>query len=124
MHSFRQFKNHNSEREHENLKNDPIFSAVCFVSQNSFSCGPPFSSFWSVKYLSFWAKDTDSESSVLFLESRHLEVTKSIFFFVHLPELNTHFFRLQLMAYLFCLDLKITISVFFTLSEILFAFNQ
>ena len=28
MHSFRQFKNRNSEREHENLKNDPIFSST------------------------------------------------------------------------------------------------
>ena len=35
-------------------------------TQNSFSCGPPFGQFWSVKYVSFWPKATDSESSSYF----------------------------------------------------------
>ena len=35
-----------------------------------------------------------------FLESRHPEVTKNLYCFVHPPEPNNHFFRLQLMDYL------------------------
>ena len=52
----------------------PFFSSifsdlfVIFISefentQNSFLCRPPFGSFWSVKYLNFWPKATDSASS-------------------------------------------------------------
>ena len=82
---FKQFKNHNSGREHVNQTNDPIFSftfsdlTVTFVSefentQSSFSCGAPFGPFWSVKYLSFWPKATNSDSSSHF--SRHLRLLK------------------------------------------------
>ena len=31
-------------------------------SQNSCSCGSPFGLFWSVNYLNFWPKATDSDS--------------------------------------------------------------
>ena len=30
---------------------------------NLFSCGHPFGSFWSVKYLNLWSKATDLDSS-------------------------------------------------------------
>ena len=44
-----------------------LFLFVIFISefentQNSFSCGPPFGLFWSVKYLNFWPKATHSDS--------------------------------------------------------------
>ena len=68
MHFFRQFKDHNPQREHETRKMTPffIYLFVTFISefentQNSFSCGPPFGQLWSVKYLNFWPKATDSE---------------------------------------------------------------
>ena len=40
-----------------------IFISEFENAQNSFSCGPPFRLFWSVKYLNFWPKATDSDSS-------------------------------------------------------------
>ena len=44
---------------------------VTFISefentQNSFSCGASFGPFWSVKYVSFWPKATDADSSSYF----------------------------------------------------------
>ena len=41
---------------------------VIFISEfentrNLLLCGPPFGPFWSVKYLNFWPKATDSDSS-------------------------------------------------------------
>ena len=35
-------------------------------TQNSFSCSPSFGPFWSVKYLNFGPKATNSESSLHF----------------------------------------------------------
>ena len=74
MHFFRQFKDYKSRRDNGNKTNDPIFSstfsdlAVILISEfenteNSFSCGAPFGPFWSIKYLNFWPKTTDSGSS-------------------------------------------------------------
>ena len=82
MHFFRQFKDRNSGRKHGSQTNDPIFSIyifrynclfVIFISdfqntQNSFSCGRPFDPNWSVKYLNFWPKATDSDSSTYFFQ--------------------------------------------------------
>ena len=34
--------------------------------QNPFCCGPPFGSFWSLKYLTFWPKATNSDSPSIF----------------------------------------------------------
>ena len=53
---------------------------VTFISefentQNSFPCGSPFGPFWSVKYINFWSKATDSDSSSYFCRSRHPKVT-------------------------------------------------
>ena len=39
-----------------------------------------FGPFWSVKYLNFLSKATDSDSSYTFLESRHPEVTKNLYY--------------------------------------------
>ena len=36
---------------------------------NSFSCGPPFGPNSSVKYLNFWQKATDSDSSSYFFKN-------------------------------------------------------
>ena len=49
----------------------PLYLFVTFISefentQNSFSCGLPFGPFWSVKYLNFSPKATDSDSSLYF----------------------------------------------------------
>ena len=74
MHFFQQVKDQNSEREHGNYTNEPLFHllflllpSVAFISefentQNLFSCGP-FSRFWSVKYINFWPKATNSAFS-------------------------------------------------------------
>ena len=35
-------------------------------TQNSLSCSPFFGPFWSVEYLNFWPKATDSDSSSYF----------------------------------------------------------
>ena len=82
MHFFGQFKDHNSGRKHENQTNDPIFSStfsalfVIFIfiiqnGQNSFSCGPPFGLFWSVKYFNFGQKLPIRTAHHTFLEIRH-----------------------------------------------------
>ena len=46
-------------------------------TQNSFSCGPSFGPFWSVKYLNFGQKLPIWTTHHTFLESRHPEVTKN-----------------------------------------------
>ena len=49
----------------------PLWLFVTFVSefentQSSFSCGPSFDPVWYVKYLKFWPKTTDLDSSSYF----------------------------------------------------------
>ena len=51
-------------------------------TQNSFSCGPPFGPFWSVKYLNFGQKLPIRTNHQTFLESRHPEITKNPYCFV------------------------------------------
>ena len=96
IHFFGQIKDHTSGRKHKNQTNDPIFFNYFFHSstfqlfvtftfvfknsQNSFSCGPPFSPFWSVKYLNFGKKLPIWTAHHTFLESRHLEVTKDPYY--------------------------------------------
>ena len=46
-------------------------------SQNSFSCGPPFGLFWSVKYLNFGQKLPIRAAHHTFLEKRHPKVSKN-----------------------------------------------
>ena len=101
---FRQFK------EYRNQTNDPIFSStfsalfVMFISdfgnnQNSFSCGPPFVPFWSVKYPNLCPKATNSDSSLYFSRKQTpCSCQKSLLAFVQ-PSPNNHFFRLHCMEY-------------------------
>ena len=59
-----------------------LFVTFLFIlenSQNSFSCGSPFGLFWSVKYLNFEQKLL-VRTVHIFLESRHLEVTKNPYY--------------------------------------------
>ena len=49
--------------------------------KNSFSSGPPFGSFWSVKYLNFGLKLPIRTAHHTFLESRHRGYSKSILCF-------------------------------------------
>ena len=91
MYLFRQFGDLGREGNMETREMAPFFHLLFLIwlfvilifefenAQNSFSCGPTFGPFWSVKYLNFWLKTTDSESSLHFS------------FFVHLPEPNIHF---------------------------------
>ena len=46
-------------------------------SQNSFSCGPLFGPFWSVKYFNFGQKLPIQATHRTFVKSRHPEVTKN-----------------------------------------------
>ena len=72
-------------------------------TQNSFLCGlPPLHGpFWSVKYINFWPKATDSGSSSYFSrKKRYWSYWKSLLCIFHQLEPNTHFFRIQLMAYI------------------------
>ena len=48
-------------------------------NQNSFSCDPPFGSFWSVKYLNFGQKLPIRTAHHTFAEIRHTEVTKNLY---------------------------------------------
>ena len=92
MHFFGQFKDHNSERKHRNRINDPIFyllfllqmfATFIFIFENgqiSFSCGPLFGLFRSVKYLNFEQKLPSRTAYQIFLESRHREVTKNPYY--------------------------------------------
>ena len=54
------------------------------ISQNSFSCGSAFSSFWSVKYLNLWQSLPIRTAHDTFLESRHPEVTKNPYYVLFL----------------------------------------
>ena len=62
---------------------------VTFISefdntQNSFSCGTPFGLFWSVKYLFFWPKATNLDSSSYFSRKQtSWGYLKSILCFAH-----------------------------------------
>ena len=47
------------------------------IVKNSFSCGTPFGSFWSVKYLSFGEKLLIRTVHHIFLESNYPEVIKN-----------------------------------------------
>ena len=56
---------------------------VIFVfenSQNSFSCGPIFGPFWSVKYLHFGQKLPIWTAHHTYLESRHPEVCENEYY--------------------------------------------
>ena len=64
--------------------------------QNSFSCGPRFGPFWSVKYLNFEQKLPIRTIHHNFLESRHTEVTKYPYYILS-PEWSQK--RYQLMDY-------------------------
>ena len=90
MHFFGQFTDHNSGRKHENQTNDSIFFHLLFplelivtfifvfeISQNSFSCGPPCGSFWSVKYLNFWKNLPIRTTHHTFLEVDTLRLLKA-----------------------------------------------
>ena len=60
-----------------------LFVTFIFVfenSQNSFSCGPPFRPFWSVRYLNFERKLPIWTTHHTFLESRHPGVTKNPYY--------------------------------------------
>ena len=84
MHFYGQFKDHSSGRNHENQTNDLIFSSTFYsltvcnnhFCENSFSCGPPFGSFWSVKYLNFGQELLIGTVHHIFQESRHPESTE------------------------------------------------
>ena len=57
-----------------------LFVTFIFIfgnSQNSFTFGPPFGPFWSVKYFNFGQKSPIQSTHHTFLESRHPEVTKN-----------------------------------------------
>ena len=76
----------------ENIQMIPVFHLlftlqlfVTFIfifenSQNSFSCGPHFGPFWSVKYLNFGQELPSQSTHDIFLESRHAEVTKNPYY--------------------------------------------
>ena len=89
---FSQFNDHKSGKKHGNQTNDPIFyllfpvilfAKFIFVfenNKNSFSCGPPFDPFSSVKYLNFGQKPPVGTAHHTFLESRHPEVTTNPYY--------------------------------------------
>ena len=61
----------------------PLF--VTFISefensQNSFSFGPPFDPFWSVKYINVGQKLSIRTAEHTFVESRHPEDTKNSYY--------------------------------------------
>ena len=63
----------------------PLYLFVTYIfvfenSQNSFSCGPLFGPFWSVKYLNFEQKLPIRSAHHIFLESRHPEFTKNPYY--------------------------------------------
>ena len=57
-----------------------IFIFVFESSRNSFSCGPPFSPFWSVKYLNFGQKLQIRTTYHTFIEGRHPGITKNPYY--------------------------------------------
>ena len=79
-----------------------LFVTFIFIfenSQNSFSCGPHFGPFWSVKYLNF--------GHDIFLESRHAEVTKNPYYV-----LSPKWGQIKVSAHgLLCLHTKIHFSL-------------
>ena len=75
-----------------------MFVTFIFVfenSQNSFWCGLFFGSFWYVKYLNFGQKLPIRTANHTFLESRHPEVTKNLYYV-----LSTH--QRQIPSFLGC----------------------
>ena len=56
------------------------FIFVFEKSQNLFSCGPSFGPFWSIKYLNFGQKLPIWTTRNAFLESRHPDVTKNLYY--------------------------------------------
>ena len=67
-------------------------------NQYSFSCGPPFGPFCSVKYLNFGQKLPIWTAHYTFLECRHPEVTKNSYYVLFPKECQK---RYQLMDYLY-----------------------
>ena len=57
-----------------------LFIFVFENSQNSFSCGTTFGPFWSVKNLNFGQKLPSWIAHHTFLQSRHPEVTKNLYY--------------------------------------------
>ena len=77
----------------------PIQLFLIFISEfdnteNSFSCGAPFGPFWSIKYLNFWPKATDSDSSSHF--SRKQRLLKIYIKFFPPANPNSHSFILKI----------------------------
>ena len=60
-----------------------IFIFVSENSQNSFSCGPAFGPFYSIKYLNFGQKLPIWTAHHVFLERRHSEVTKNLYYVLY-----------------------------------------
>ena len=63
----------------------PLYLFVTFVfvfenSQNSFPCGPAFGLFWSVKYINLGQKLSTWAAHHTFVESRHPEVYKNLYY--------------------------------------------
>ena len=73
------------------------FIFVFEISRNSFSCGPSFGPFWSVKYLNFGQKLQIWTTHHTFLESRHPEVAKNSYYVLSPEEsqkmVSTHKFK-------------------------------
>ena len=91
----------NSGGKHGNQTNDPIFFYLLFPlyffitfvfvfenCQNSFSCGPTFGPFWSVKYLNFGQKLPIWTAQHTFLESRHSEVFENLYYVLSPEEIQ------------------------------------
>ena len=98
MHFFRQFKDHNSGKENENYKNNPIFWSNVSVLP---ACNIHF--WWSIlvcKILNFCQKLLIWRAHHTFPESRHAQVTKNLYYVLFTRWANTHFLRLQLMDYI------------------------
>ena len=112
MHFFRQFKDHNSGKENENYKNDPIFSST-------FSALPACNiHFWIWKYLKlfsisfvwsilickipqFFAKSYwFGQLIILFQKVDTLRLLKIYIMFCLTAGAKYPFFRLQLMDYI------------------------
>ena len=87
-----------------------LFVTFIFIfenSQNSFSCGPHFGPFWSVKYLNFGQELPSQSTHHIFLESRHAEVTKNPYYV-----LSPKWGQIKVSAHgLLCLHTKIHFSL-------------
>ena len=62
------------------------FIVVFENSQNSFLCGPPFGSFWSVKYLNFGQKLPIRTAHHTFLENRHPGIFRTFYYVLSLED--------------------------------------